>query len=86
VVKPPQPHWFLQLVERVFAVCPIAIQLTERQDLAVERGHQRGVFPDLRIRSDLGKAELRLSGVAMIDDCQRTFQLTPQQNDLSTAD
>src|SRR5437588_12854214 len=35
----------LQLVERILAVCPIAIQLTERQDLAVERGHQRGVFP-----------------------------------------
>jgi len=54
----------LQLVERVLAVCPIAIQLTEGQDLAVERGHQRGVFPDLPIRPDLGKAELRLSRVA----------------------
>jgi hypothetical protein len=71
----------LQLVERVLAVCPIAIQLTERQDLAVERGHQRGVFPDLPIRPDLGKAEPRLSGVAVIDDRQRTFQLAPQQND-----
>ena len=30
----------LQFVECVLAVCPIAIQLTERQDLAVERGHQ----------------------------------------------
>src|SRR5271168_4526274 len=28
----------LQFVERVLAVCPIAIQLTKRQDLAVERG------------------------------------------------
>src|SRR6187399_3007093 len=71
----------LQLVEGVLAVCPIAIQLTERQDLAVERGHQRGVFPDLAIRPDLGKAEPRLSGIAAIDDCQRTFQLAAQQND-----
>src|SRR5205085_8518671 len=50
-------------------------------DLAVERGHQRGVFPDLPIRPDLGKAEPRLSGVTVIDDRQRTFQLAPQQND-----
>src|SRR6266849_4686311 len=61
----------LQLVERVLAVCPIAIQPTERRDLAVERGHQRGVFPDLPIRPDLGKAEPRLSGVAVIDDRDR---------------
>src|SRR5260370_37886894 len=47
----------LQLVERVLAVCPIAVQLTERQDLAVERGHQCSVFPDLPIWPDLGKAE-----------------------------
>src|SRR5207245_3736108 len=52
----------LQLVERVLAVCPIAVQLTERQDLAAERGHQRGVFPDLPIRPDLGTAEPRLTG------------------------
>src|SRR5689334_20322892 len=71
----------LQLVERVLAVCSIAIQLTEGQDLAVERGHQRGIFPDLPIRTDLGKAEPRLRRVAVIDDRQRTFQLTPQQND-----
>src|SRR3981189_1221252 len=58
----------LQLVERVLAVCPIAVQLTERQDLAVERGHQRSVFPDLPIRPHLGKAEPRLNGVAVIDD------------------
>src|ERR1700730_10479911 len=70
----------LQLVERVLAVCPIAIQLTEGQDLAVERGHQRGVFPDLPIRPDPGKAEPRLSGGAVIDDRQRTLQLTPPQN------
>jgi len=71
----------LQLVERVLAVCPIAIQLTECQDLAGERGHQGGVFPDLPIRPDFGQAEPRLSGVAVIDDRQRTFQLAAQQND-----
>src|SRR5260370_18424977 len=71
----------LQLVERVLAVCPIAVQLTERHDLAVERGHQCSVFPDLPVRPDLGKAEPLLSGVAVIDNRQRTFQLTPQQND-----
>src|SRR5260370_14245099 len=71
----------LQLVERVLAVSPIAVQLTERQDLAVERGHQCSVFPDLPIRPDFGKAEPRLNGVAVIDNRQRTFQLTPQQND-----
>src|SRR5437868_14685921 len=71
----------LQLVERILAVGPIAIQLTERQDLAAERGHQRGVPPALPIRPDRGKAEPRLTGVAVIDDRQRTFQLAPQQND-----
>src|SRR5512133_588932 len=71
----------LQLIERVLAICPIAIQLTERQDLAVERGHQPGVFPDLPIRPDLGKAEPRLSGVAMINYRQRGSELAAQQND-----
>src|SRR5258708_17702533 len=42
---------------------------------------QRGVFPDLPIRPDLGKAEPRLSGVAVIDDRQPRFQLATQQND-----
>src|ERR1700716_3127590 len=57
----------LQLVERVLAVCPITIQMTERQNSAVEGGHQRGVFPDLPIRPDLGKAEPRLRRGAVID-------------------
>jgi Phosphoenolpyruvate carboxylase len=51
----------LQLVERVLAVCPIAIRLTEGQDLAVEQSHQRGVFPDLPIGPDLGA----IDGVAL---------------------
>ena len=57
----------LQLVERVLAVGPIAIQLPERQDLVVQRGDQGGVFPELAVRPDLGKAEQRLRGVAAID-------------------
>src|SRR6516225_1623310 len=51
----------LQFVKTVLAIGAIAIELTERQYLAVERGHQHGVFPDLAAVVDLGKAEPQLA-------------------------
>src|SRR3954468_9317021 len=48
----PAPLVF-QFVEPVLAVRPIAIQLTQGQNFAVQRGDQRGVFPDLAFASDI---------------------------------
>src|SRR3954453_15278612 len=58
----------LQLVERVLAVSPIAVQTPERQGPAGERGPQSSLSPALPIRLPLGKAEPRLGGVAVIDN------------------
>src|SRR5262245_51687588 len=35
----------LQLIEGIFAISAIAIELAESKNLAVERGHQNDVFP-----------------------------------------
>ena len=68
MVKPPQPPSILQLVERVFAIGPIAIKLTECEDLIVERGDERTVLPQLAIALDLGEGELELaSGISLMD-------------------
>src|SRR5262252_8860497 len=51
----------LQLVEAVLAIGAVAIELTESQNLVVERGHQHGVFPDLAAVVDHCKAEAQLA-------------------------
>src|SRR5438105_12389975 len=51
----------LQLVEAVLAIGAVAIELTESQNLVVERGHQHGVFPNLAAVVDLGNAETQLA-------------------------
>ena len=47
--------------ETVLAIGAIAIELTERQYLAVERGDENGIFKDLAALVDLGKAESQLT-------------------------
>src|SRR5258708_19080976 len=47
----------LQLIEGVLTIGTVAIELADGKNLAVERGHQNGVFPDLAAVIDLGKAE-----------------------------
>src|SRR6516165_5766477 len=47
----------LQLVEVVLAIGAVAIELTDSQNLAVQRGHQHGVFPNLAPVIDRGEAE-----------------------------
>ena len=49
-----------RFIDHVFRVSPVTVQLPERQDLIVQRSHQRAVFPKFLIRSDLGEAEQRL--------------------------
>src|ERR1700749_1586181 len=71
----------LQFVERVLAIAPIAVQLAQRDDLAVQRGHQRGVFPHLPIRPDLGKAEQWLLRLGAVHQHQRPIELAAQQHD-----
>ena len=58
----------LELVKRILTIRTVPVELAQGQDFTVQRGHQRGVFPDLPIWPDRGKAEPRLSGVAVIDD------------------
>jgi hypothetical protein len=53
----------LQFVEAVFAIAPIAIQLSDRSDVVLGIGHQHRVFPQLRAVLD---AVMR----------QRQYQLT----------
>ena len=56
VVKPPQPHWFFNSSKGFLLSAPVAIKLSEHQDLLVERGDQHAVFVDLALRPDLDKA------------------------------
>jgi hypothetical protein len=56
----------LQFIEHVFTVGSIAIQLPQRQDLAVQRGDQGGIFPKLLVRSNLGKAKQWLCWIRAI--------------------
>jgi hypothetical protein len=51
----------LQLIEAVLAIGAIAIELAEGQNLAVERGHQNGIFPNLAAVVDRGKAKPQLA-------------------------
>jgi hypothetical protein len=54
----------LQLIEHVFRVGPIAVQLPERQDLVVQRGDQSGVFPKFFVRTDFSKAQAKAPAIA----------------------
>jgi hypothetical protein len=69
----PAPLVF-QFIENVFTVGSIAIQLTQREDLAVKRCDQGGVFPKLVVWSDLGEPKQRLCGVCPIGHCQVATQ------------
>src|SRR6516164_4139098 len=51
----------LQFVKTVLAIGAIAIELTERQYLAIERRDENGIFKDLARLVDLGKAEPQLT-------------------------
>src|SRR5260370_16614373 len=70
----------LQFVEHILAIAAIAVQLAQREELVVQRGHQRSVFPYLPIGLDLGKAEQRLLRLGAIEEHQRPIELAAQQD------
>ena len=52
----------LQFIEYIFAIRPVAIELTESEDLGIiERSHQRRVLVDLALL-DLGERKSQLAG------------------------
>ena len=53
----------LQFVEGVFAVRPIAIELSERQNLLFKGSNEHAVFVDLALLPDLDEAERKLAVV-----------------------
>src|SRR5271166_4542949 len=70
----------LHFVENILSVAPIAIQLTERLRIFVQRGDQNRVFVDFRRRADLGEGKLRRAGVADLRKPQSALH-TPAQHD-----
>src|SRR5215470_14180074 len=53
----------LQLIEGILAISAVAIELAESKNLAVERGHQNDVFPNLAAVLNLRKAEPKLARI-----------------------
>src|SRR5260370_5766905 len=68
----------LQLVEAVLAIGAVAIELAERKNLAVERGHQNGVFPNLAAVINLGEAEPKLARIIAFSQRQAAPTAPPQ--------
>jgi hypothetical protein len=71
----------LQLVEDVLTIGAIAMKLADGKNLAVERGHQNGVFPDLAAVIDLGKAEPQLACLIAFSQCEGALKAPPQDDD-----
>src|SRR5215475_11221030 len=71
----------LQFIENVLAVGTIAIKLTDRKDLAIERGDENGVFPDLIAIIDRGKAEPQLTHIIALSQRHGAFKAPPQYHD-----
>src|ERR1700691_4436044 len=71
----------LQLVEDVLTIGAVAIELAEGKNLAVERGHQNGVFPDFAAVADLGEAEPQLARIIAFSKRQRSLKAPPQDHD-----
>jgi hypothetical protein len=71
----------LQFVETVLAIGAIAIELTERQYLAVERCDENGIFKDLPGVGDLGKAEPQLTVAVTFAQRPFAFDAPPQDHD-----
>jgi hypothetical protein len=56
----------LHFVEDVFSVAAIAIELTERLCLFIERSHENRVFVDLGRLADLGEGQLRKAALVVV--------------------
>ncbi len=64
VVKPSQPHWFF-ISSKMFSPSPLAIELTERLGVLIERGDENRVFVDIGRLADLGEGDLRRPGLVL---------------------
>jgi hypothetical protein len=53
----------LHLVENILSVAPVAIELTERLGVFIERGDQNRVFVDVRRLADLDERKLRRAAI-----------------------
>ena len=70
----------LHLVEDVFPVAPIAIELAEHLCGFVERGDQNRVFIDFRRFADLGERKLRLAVVVAQRKPHGVLQAPPEHD------
>jgi hypothetical protein len=66
---------------RSLAIGPIAIELADRKNLAVERGHQNRIFEDLVAVVDLGKAEPQLARIIAFSERKGALNASPQNYD-----
>src|SRR6516165_2073427 len=71
----------LQFVKTVLAIGAIAIELTERQYLAIERRDENGIFKDFARLGDLGKAEPQLTVTVTFAQRQLALDATSQDHD-----
>src|SRR6516164_4938109 len=71
----------LQFVKTVLAIGAIAIELTERQYLAIERRDENGIFKDLARLVDLGKAEPQLTVTVTFAQRQLALDASSQDHD-----
>src|SRR5262249_13655147 len=67
--------------EGVLAISAVAIELAESKNLAVKRGHQNDVFPNLAAVVDLGKAEPKLARIIAFSQRQGALKTSPQDHD-----
>jgi hypothetical protein len=51
------------------------------KNLAIERGHQNGVFPDLAAVVDLGKAKPQLARIIAFSKRRRSLKAPPRDHD-----
>ena len=71
----------LQFIEDILAIGSVAIQLTQRQDFAIQRRDQSGVFPQLLVGFDLAEAQQCLPRLGAVVDGDAVRQFAAQQDD-----
>src|ERR1700730_7308079 len=79
--EPAPPPLVLQFIEGILAIRPVAIELSEGEDLGVKRSHQRRVLVNLAL-VDLGEGKSELAGkvIPMVVD-KLLLDAPAQKND-----
>jgi len=70
----------LHFVENILSIAPVAIELTERLCVFVERSDQNRVFVDFRRFADLDERKLRRAAIVAQSNPESALQ-APAQND-----